>query len=185
MSPFKLFSEIALFNVSSKNISDFARKWLTRGYYSFIIKRDDVGEGIMISTDDLLKETGISYPTLTRLKDLGIVPKPSKQGLGNKRGVIGVFPDEVISIINWVKQEQSYGLSLVQIAEKWRQREITEEEVLTTVPNPNKIKWATDLFAELAEKYPNDDFVPGEVIEISDQANGSIVAKVKLVRVPR
>lgn len=122
----------------------------------------------MITTEKLLKETGISYPTLTRLKELGIIPKPGKQGLGNRRGVIGVFPDEVLSIIKRVKEEQESGLSLTQIAEKWQQEE------------SNKVRWATDIFAELARMYPDFDIVHGEISEIKEESDDSVMIEVKL-----
>ena len=140
----------------------------------------------MINTEDLLKETGISYPTLTRLKDLGIIPKPNKQGLGNRRGVIGIFPDEVISVINWVKQEQSHGLSLVQIAEKWRQAKVEEGEIVGPKPNPSLVNWATRRFIELHARYPNDEFVPGEIDEpFEERPDGTVVAKFRIRRVPK
>ncbi|MGD0353375.1 MAG: hypothetical protein ABSB38_07760 [Dehalococcoidia bacterium] len=140
----------------------------------------------MITTEELLKETGISYPTLTRLKDLGIIAKPSKQGLGNRRGVIGVFPDEVVSIINWVKQQQACGLSLVEIAGKWRQAKMEEGELVTQKPNTSVINWATNIFAKLHAQYPHDDFVPGEIEwPLEEKPDGTVIARFRLRRVPR
>lgn len=141
----------------------------------------------MKTTDEILKETGISYAMLMRLKDLGVVPKPTLQGRGQGggRGIIGIFPEQVIAIINWAKGEQRAGLSLTQIAKQWRQREVSEEEIAVPKPNPNEIRLATGVFAELAEKYPEDDFVPGEIMEINEQSDDSVVVKVKLVRVKR
>jgi DNA-binding transcriptional MerR regulator len=141
----------------------------------------------MKTTDEVLKETGISYAMLMRLKDLGVVPKPTLRGRGQGggRGVVGIFPEEVIAIINWAKIEQKHGLSLTQIAEKWRQRKISEEEIVAPTPNPSISNWATDVFAKLAEKYPEDDFVPGEIKEIKSKSNDSVVVKIKLTRVKR
>ena len=164
---------------------DFARKYLTKGNVSFIIKRVVLGEEIMITTDELLKETGISYPTLTRLKDLGVIPKPSKQGLGNKRGVIGVFPDEVVSIINWVKQEQKYGLSLVEIAEKYRQRRVISEEDRVLPPNPDRDKWTIDLFAKYEQKYSDDDLIYSTISEIRKEEDGTILIRLRRESIPR
>ena len=139
----------------------------------------------MKTTNEILTETGLTYPMLNRLKDLDIIPKPSRKGLGNRKGVIGVFDDDVISTINWVKTQQRQGYSLKEIADKWRERNITEEEVSTDKSGRNRIRLATDLFAELAEKYPDDDFVPGKITDMKEQSDGSVIAKIRLVRIKR
>lgn len=84
----------------------------------------------MKTTEEVLNSTGISYPMLTRLKELGILPKPTLQGrgAGGGRGIVGLFQDDVIGNINWVKVQQSHGLSMVQIANKWRQEHKIESE---------------------------------------------------------
>ncbi len=74
----------------------------------------------MKSTHEVLKETGLSYPVLNHLKDLRIIPKPKLKGQGRGRGVVGVFEDDVIDIINWVKDQREKGFTLPQIAEKRR-----------------------------------------------------------------
>ena len=75
----------------------------------------------MKTTNEVLAETGLTYPMLNRFKDLSIVPKPKLKGRGRRKGVIGVFEDDVIDIINRVKSEQKLGLTLSKIAEKLRQ----------------------------------------------------------------
>lgn len=91
----------------------------------------------MKTTEEVLNKTGISYLMLTRLKQLGVIPKPTLQGrgAGGGRGVVGLFEDDVIETIRWVKLRQKLGLSLVQIAEKWRQ----ERESLRTIEPQRKI----------------------------------------------
>jgi DNA-binding transcriptional MerR regulator len=89
----------------------------------------------MKTTDEVLKETGLTYPMLNRLKDLGIVQKPKRKGLGRRKGVIGVFEDDVVDIINRVKLQQKAGLSLAQIAEELRR----EQASLKTVEPQNKV----------------------------------------------
>lgn len=84
---------------------------------------------IMKSTNEILAATGLTYPMLNRLKDLGIVPKPRLKGQGRRKGVVGVFEDSVIDIINRVKLQKKRGLTLIQIAEKIRQ----ERELLGKV----------------------------------------------------
>ena len=70
----------------------------------------------MKTTNEVLAETGLTYPMLNKLKELGILPKPKIMGMGRRRGVIGEFDDNVVDIINWVKLHQMRGLTLSEIA---------------------------------------------------------------------
>jgi DNA-binding transcriptional MerR regulator len=83
-------------------------------------------EVAMKTTNEVLAETGLTYPMLLRLKDLGIVPKPKRKGLGNRKGVIGIFDDDVVDVISWVKLQQKRGLPLSEIAEQ-RRKELAEK----------------------------------------------------------
>lgn len=140
----------------------------------------------MKTTNQVLTETGLTYPMLNRLKDLGIVPKPKRMGLGRRKGVIGVFKDDVVEIINWVKEQQSWGLSLAQIAEKLRRAKVEEGELVAPKPNPNLVSWGTKLFMELYARYPDDEFVSAEIEEpLEEKPDGTVVAKFKLRRVPK
>lgn len=89
----------------------------------------------MKTTNEVLAETGLTYPMLNRFKDLSIVPKPKLKGRGRRKGVIGVFEDDVIDIINRVKSEQKLGLTLSKIAEKLRQ----EHSSLSNLETDRKI----------------------------------------------
>ena len=101
----------------------------------------------MKMTEEVLKSTGISYLMLTRLKELGVIPKPTLQGrgAGGGRGVVGLFDDDVTDIINRVKLQQKLGLSLVQIAENVRQeraslRTVEPQSKIVIPENPNALK---------------------------------------------
>lgn len=94
----------------------------------------------MKTTNEVLTETGLTYPRLNRLKDLGIIPRPRLRGQGRRKGVVGVYEDDIIEIINSVKRQQESGVSLTQIARKTNQT--TESPVKTaqkgrTVPPRN------------------------------------------------
>jgi len=70
----------------------------------------------MKTTNEVLAETGLTYPMLNRLKDLGIIPKPKLKGQGRRKGVVGIYEDDITDIIKSVKLQQESGLSLTQIA---------------------------------------------------------------------
>lgn len=89
----------------------------------------------MKTTNEVLAETGLTYPMLNHLKDLGIVPKPKLKGLGRKKGIIGEFEDDIIETIKRVKLLQRLGLPLREIAEKLRE----EHASLRTVEPQNKV----------------------------------------------
>ena len=86
----------------------------------------------MRTTNEVLAMTGLSYPQLNRLKDLGIVPKPKLMSRGRRKGVTGVFEDDVIEVINWVKQQQRLGVPLTQMAEM-RRKELADVEVVEPI----------------------------------------------------
>ena len=81
----------------------------------------------MKTTNEVLTETGLTYPRLNRLKDLGIIPRPRLRGQGRRKGVVGVYEDDIIDIIKSVIRQQASGISLTQIARK--QRPSTESPV--------------------------------------------------------
>lgn len=85
----------------------------------------------MKTTNEVLAETGLTYPMLNRLKDLGIIPRPKLRGQGRRRGVVGVYEDDIIDIITGVKRQQESGLSLTQIA---RKQKPPEETAVKTEP---------------------------------------------------
>lgn len=136
----------------------------------------------MITSEELLKQTGITESMFLRLKDLGIVSKAMLQGKGEGggRGVVGLYPDETVSIIEWVKTKHNEGLSLNKIAEAWRQREVIEEEITTSAPNPDETKWAIDLFTELLVRHPGHGI--GNIVSRKPQSDGSVLVEIKLVK---
>ncbi len=71
----------------------------------------------MITTNELIAKTRITYPQLNRLKELGILPKPKLTSYGRSKGVIGKYEDDVVEIVNRVKYLKRRGVSLANIAE--------------------------------------------------------------------
>lgn len=131
----------------------------------------------MKTINEVLIETGLSYPQLNQLKGLGIIPKPVRKGLGNRKGVIGVYDDNVIEIIRWVKKQRKKGFSLLEIAEMWRKLKATEQvtgELIVAKPNPDATHWGVDLFTELAEEHPLHAYGQGKIESVEELPNGNL-----------
>lgn len=65
---------------------------------------------------DILKETGISYGTLIRYRDMGLVPKPEIIRHGRK-GTECLYPDDAIETIERIKTLKERGHTVAQIRE--------------------------------------------------------------------
>lgn len=134
-----------------------------------------------LTAAEIERRTGISHDTFIRLKHMGVVPYPEIKGRGKSKGVIGLYPPEVESIVKWVIREQNKGrLSLVEAALKYREekqidrgkiREIMnnlgpKEEVASLAPNSGKI-------AELRQKQLAQikDITPADEILAKIQSN--------------
>lgn len=142
----------------------------------------------MKTINEVLSETGLSYPQLNQLKGLGVIPKAVRKGQGNRKGVIGVYDDEVIEIIRWVKKQRKKGFSLLEIAEKWREFKATEQvtgELVVAQRNPDTIHWAVDLFAELAEEYPVHAYGQGQIESVEELPNGKLRVQFLLSKKPK
>jgi len=115
---------------------------------------------------DVLQETGISYYTLVKYTGLGLVPKSERVWRGRK-GSESWYLDDVVDIINRIKEEKDSGLTLRQIAEN------------------QKVERATDVFADIMTNYPDYHFTSGEITKTDENPDGSIVVNVKIVGVKR
>lgn len=82
----------------------------------------------MKTLSDVLRESGLSYRTLVKYLQMGLLPKPQRVWRG-RRGSESLYPDDVIEIINWVKLQQESGFSLAEIAEQCR-KELGEIRVI-------------------------------------------------------
>jgi DNA-binding transcriptional MerR regulator len=105
----------------------------------------------MKTVNEVLQATGITYPMLNRLKEFGIVPKPSRKGMGNRKGVVGIYEDEVIEVIKSVRAEQAKGYSLAQIAEGRRKEQF---DIIIFKPTEEYlIPWKTDEIKSYIAQY--------------------------------
>jgi adenylate cyclase len=73
----------------------------------------------MISSKDLIEQSGISRATLNNYIQLGLLPKPEVRGLSSKSGagprLLGYFPDTVLQRIDDIRQLKREGLSMDDI----------------------------------------------------------------------
>lgn len=66
---------------------------------------------------EILIETGLSYGTLVRYRDMGLIPKPERIWHGRK-GSESVYPDSVPDIIHEIQRLKEQGLTLSQIKDR-------------------------------------------------------------------
>ncbi len=113
----------------------------------------------MLTTNELLAKTGISYTMLENFKKLGLVPMPRVKGLGRGKGVVGLYNDDVIEIIHQIKDLQNERVPLRRIVQMSREeraalRVQVSSELVAPKPNSNLLNWFVNRFAELGKKYP-------------------------------
>jgi hypothetical protein len=66
----------------------------------------------MKTSNEELAETGLTCQMLNRMKDLGLIPRLRLNCRGHWNGMVGLYEENVINIINDIKLQQNYGLSL-------------------------------------------------------------------------
>ena len=144
----------------------------------------------MKTTSEILKQTKLSYPKLEHLKLLGIVPRPKVVGMGRGKGIVGYYGDEVVDIINRVKRLQRQKVTLLKIAERFREeraslRAQVSGELVAPSPSRNSgnVNWAIDQFAELAEKYPDHRY--GEITIDEELGDGTVRGSFWLSKKPK
>ncbi|MFC1979136.1 MerR family transcriptional regulator [Chloroflexota bacterium] len=74
----------------------------------------------MIALRELLEKTGITYHTVVKYVNMGILPRATRVWRGRK-GSQSIFSDEAVDIINRVKLEKKHGIPLAQIATRIQQ----------------------------------------------------------------
>lgn len=133
----------------------------------------------MITTNDLIAKTQITYPRLSRLKELGILPKPKLTSKGRGKGVIGEYEDDVVDIINRVEILKRQGVKLSDIAEiiKLELAEIKafepNEEYLIPIDN-NEIQSYISAYQglhdwfnmQINERMPGFEFISVEMVVV-------------------
>ncbi len=133
---------------------------------------------------DILRRTGLSHPTVFKYVQLGIVPRPERVWRGRK-GSESWFPVGTIKIIDRVREQKSQGYTLNQIAEKRREAVVKPEEHQAWGYMTDTSQARSNVFIELFMKYPEDEFVSGNVTEVPGKDGNSIVVQVELSKVRR
>ena len=128
----------------------------------------------------VMQESGISYPTLVKYTEMGLLPQPQTIWRGRK-GSESWYPDEVTHIINWVKLHQMRGLSLSEIAERCKERRAEIEVIEPTEEYLIAIKG--DETRSVLDDY--DSLYPWIEKQIEQQAFGYELASIEVERVIR
>ena len=134
----------------------------------------------MKTLSDVLRETGISYRTLVKYRQMGLVPKPQIIRRG-RMGTESLYPDDVIPIIRRIETLKGMNHTLAEI------REMREEkgELVAAKPNPDYLTWAVKLGEEVERKYPGHTVARIEFMEGETQPDGSVIAHYRAKIVPR
>jgi len=140
----------------------------------------------MKASDELMSLTGITQFQLYRLREMGVVPKPrviNRRGKGH-RGTVGVYDDDVVLVLTWVKKELDKGYSLPEIARMWREQKAAEQGVLVA---QKKSSWGVSMFKELGKKLEREgrEAISAEVELIEEKPDGTIIGKFKVVTMPK
>jgi DNA-binding transcriptional MerR regulator len=147
----------------------------------------------MKTTNEVLAKTGLTYPMLNRLKDLGIIPRPRLKGRGRRKGVVGVFDDDIIGIISEVKSQQKSGLSLTQIAASRRgvsvptppeKREVTRVTPQNPAVMSNYIDTAPELFEQVESENPGYELHAIRMVVVKGESKKYLVP-VELELIPK
>jgi len=117
---------------------------------------------------------------------MGVIPAPRlmhRRGKGHK-GVCGVYPDDVVLIINWVKEKQDEGYSLPEVGHIYREQSKREQGEMVT---HRRSSWAASMFKELEERLERNGrkSILSEVEIIEERADGTIVGKFEATTIPR
>lgn len=70
----------------------------------------------MNTLSDVLRESGLSYRTLVKYTEIGLLPKPQRVWRGRK-GSESIYPDDIIDRIKTIQELKAQGKSLAQIKE--------------------------------------------------------------------
>lgn len=129
---------------------------------------------------DILKQTGISYGTLMRYRDMGFVLRPQIIRHGRK-GTESLYPDDVIDTINRIETLKLSGHTLAEIRDE---QEVTGV-LVAAKPNPNYLTWGLYLAKRLAERFPGYTVTPAEFDDGEAQTDGSMIVHFKAKIIPR
>jgi len=134
----------------------------------------------MKKVSEIIEESGLSYPTLVKYTEIGLIPRPRRIWRGRK-GSESLYPDDVIDIINWIKLHQQRGLSLSEIA-RLRKKKRAEVEVIKP-----KEEYLIALKADATRSFLDayDGLYPWLEKQIEQQAPGYELSGVEMQRVTR
>ena len=74
----------------------------------------------MKTLSEVLRDSGLSYQTLVKYTQMGIISKPYRVWGGRGRGSESLYPDDVAKIVRRVKLLQKRRFTLQEIAEQFK-----------------------------------------------------------------
>ena len=85
--------------------------------------------------NEIIEQTGIKLPTFQKYKTMGLLPRPTRIEMLKGHGSIAYYPENIIRLIQWIREWQAEGETLKQIREKLSQmQDVTpKEEILVAV----------------------------------------------------
>jgi len=147
----------------------------------------------MKTLSEVLRDSGLSYQTLVKYTQMGLVPKPERVWGGRGKGSQSFFPDDVIERIERVRSKQESGLTLAEIAENVRPERKTKESTVAggkaVVPeNPmimrDYIRAMPELFQQVERENPGYRLHTIRLVSIGSEGRRSLVP-VEMVVVPK
>jgi DNA-binding transcriptional MerR regulator len=64
--------------------------------------------------EEVLTETRINRSTFQKYKTLGLLPRPTRMEMLRGRGSVAYYPDNIIRLIEWIREWQAEGETLKQ-----------------------------------------------------------------------
>jgi len=97
-----------------------------------------------VQLSEVLRDGEISYRTLVKYTEMGLLSKPQRVWRGRK-GSESLYPDDTIDLLKRIRDEQESGRSLLEIAEELREerpsrRSVEPRKEILIPDNPNPLR---------------------------------------------
>lgn len=121
----------------------------------------------MNTLSDVLRESGLSYRTLVKYTEIGLLSKPQRVWRGRK-GSESIYPDDIIDRIKTIQELKAQGKSLAQIKEIMPIFLSNQEFVIPTMGNlevPPEVEALMNAIADFGLKQWVERKKPGYTLD--------------------